>query len=122
MRRVLIFVLFALLGVVPLGAGSPVDGMFSQRAELKAGVWSTTRDFRGGEQAAVLALGQNDAPFNLEVSVFNAANELVAQDKADGTLTGNLVGVVWYPPADGPYRIEVRHPTPGVNTVYVAVK
>jgi len=120
MHRILALGLFGIMLLTPLSAGSPIDGSFSKPLDLTDEVFSLTKTFRGGERAAALAFAIRDAPGNMQLNVFNAANELVAEDKADGSLAGNIVGVVWYPPDDGEYRVEVRHPA--ARKIYVAIK
>jgi hypothetical protein len=120
MHRILALGLFGIMILTPLSVGSPIDGSFSKRTDLRDDAYSVTKTFRAGERASVLAFAIREAPTSLHISVFNAKNELVAEDKADGSLAGNIGGVIWYPSEDGEYRIEVR--MPGVREIYVAVK
>jgi hypothetical protein len=120
MHRILALGLFGVLMLAPLGAGSPIDGTFSKPLDLTDELFSATKTFRGGERASVLAFAMREAPGNMQLNVFNAANELIAEDKSEGNLAGSIVGVIWYPPADGEYRIEVRHPA--ARKIYVAIK
>jgi hypothetical protein len=115
MHRILALGLFAVMILTPLSVGSPIDGSFSKRIELREEVFSITKTFRAGERASALAFATREASGNMQISVFNAANELVTEDKSDG-----VGGVVWYPAEDGEYRVVVRHPA--AREVYVAVK
>jgi hypothetical protein len=85
--------------------------------------WSQTFAFRGGERAAVLAIGDhNESGIRLQVAVFDGKGALVAEDKGGSELASDYVGLVWYPPRDGEYRIDVSHNGAGVNKVYIAIK
>lgn len=120
MHRFLALALFGILILTPLGVGSPVDGTFSRPLDLIDETFTATKIFRNGERASVLAFAVGDAPGAMTVRVFGPANQLVAEDKSDGNLSGSIVGVIWYPPAEGEYRVEVRHPA--ARKIYVAIK
>lgn len=103
---------------------APEGGSWQSRVEIESkGLWKKTRTFRGGERAAVLAIGNHEEPgVQVHVAVFDAKGVLVAEDKGESELAGDFVGVVWYPPRDGDYRIEVRHSGSSANNVYIAIK
>jgi hypothetical protein len=102
---------------------SPTSGSWQSREEIGGKIWSTTRTFRGGERAAVLAIGDHEEPdVRVQIAVFDAKGVLIAEDKGDSELAGDYVGLVWYPPRDGDYRIEVRHSGADVNKIYIAIK
>jgi hypothetical protein len=133
MRRIVFCVLLVLLALVPLGRTSPVDRTFGGRVEIApSGPWVQKRNFLGGERACVLAIGDQTieikegehvkAPIvNLHVSIFDGKGTLIVEDKGNSDLTGDVVGVVWYPPRTGEYRVEVRNPGLA-RKVYVAIK
>jgi hypothetical protein len=126
MRRILILVALALLAFVPIGTTAPVGGAWSsgERVNVEPSrPWSKVMTFRAGERAAVLALGDHKPVVRLHVSVYDVArNQLVAEEKMDSEKSGDLAGVVWYPPRDGDYRIEVRHDGNSANKLYIAIK
>ena len=124
MRRILALAFFCSMALVPIGVGAPIDGSFSDGEALGPGkVYQRTKTFRAGERACVLAIGDTkSAVVNLEVSVFDQKDKLVASDKGTDTLVGDFICVIWYPPRDGEYRIEVRNPSAFVKSCYIAVK
>jgi hypothetical protein len=71
--------------------------------------------FQGGKPARVIVVGDHDPVADLEVLVFEVSEKgvdgkQVAHD--GGPEQGDRVGVVWYPPRTGSYRIVVRNPAP----------
>ena len=123
MRRVIPLVVLSLLALVPFGNSSPSDGSSATRPEVGSAPWTTTRNFRGGERACVFAFGDHKPVVNLHLLVYEVkSGSLVAEDKANNSLVGDYVGVVWYPPRTGDYKIELRNPGAEVNKCYVAIK
>ena len=122
MRRVIPLVVLALFALVPFGNSSPSSGSFStDKAETGQQPWTATRTFRGGERACVLAFSRKHEPvINLHLIVYDAKGNVVTEDKAKNNLVGDYVGVVWYPPRTGEYKIELR--SPQATQCYVAVK
>ena len=120
MRRLAFLVLASLSICTPFGVGSPIDGTTSQSARLTDDTWTTKRLFRGGERACVLAIGSQRDPGKLQVTVHDEKGNVVAEERAGDSLSGNIVAVMWYPPRDGEYRISVR--SPGASDCYVAIK
>jgi hypothetical protein len=113
----LFFPCFMILG---FGARSaPINGTWSDSVEIQSKVWSKTNTFRGGERASVMAIGDpKQAGVKLRVAVYDAKGTLIAEDKGES----DFVGLVWYPPRDGDYRVDVSHNGADVNNVYVAIK
>ena len=102
---------------------APLTGSWAKGVELESKVWLQTNKFRGGERAAVLAIGDHKDPgAKLRVAVYDAKGVLIAEDKGESELASDYVGLVWYPPRDGDYRVEVSHSGAGVNSVYIAIK
>jgi hypothetical protein len=102
---------------------SPTSGSWQKYEKIDSKAWSQKRTFRGGERAAVLAIGDHeDADLRVQIAVYDANGVLIAEDKGDGELAGDYVGLIWYPPRDGDYRIDVRHSGAGVSTIYIAIK
>jgi len=123
MRRNAVLAVLAFISLVPFGVSSPIDGTYGEKNDIGSQPWRTTRTFRGGERASVLALGARpDEEFvgKLHIKVFDAKGNLVAEDSGNSNLAGDFVGVVWYPPRTGEYRIEVH--SAKANEVYIAVK
>jgi hypothetical protein len=117
----LMILCFSILCITARSA--PINGSWSDRVEIESKVWSQTRTFRGGERAAVLAIGDHEEHgAKLQVAVFDAKGALIAADKGEGELASDYVGLVWYPPRDGDYRIEVSHSGAAANRIYIAIK
>lgn len=102
---------------------APIGGSWADKKEIGPKAWSTTRTFRAGERAAILAIGDHEERgVKLHVAVFDAKGVLIAEDKGDSELASDYVGLVWYPPRDGDYRIEVSHTGAAANGCYIAIK
>ena len=52
----------------------------------------------------MLAFASREDGANIEVTIRDAKGNVIAQDKA----AGNVAAVMWYPPRNGDYAIEVR--------------
>ncbi len=121
-NRILVSLGFMILcfAITTLGVRSaPINGSWSDYAEIESKVWSQTKRFRGGERAAVLAIGDHEeAGVKLRIAVYDAQGALIAEDKGES----DFVGVIWYPPRDEDYRIDVSHTGAAANKVYIAVK
>jgi hypothetical protein len=102
---------------------APIGGSWQSHVQVESKAWSQTRPFRGGERAAVLAIGDHkELGVQVHVAVFDAKGLLVAEDKGENELASDFVGLVWYPPRDGEYRIEVRQTGADTNKIYIAIK
>lgn len=123
MRYVIGIVLLSLPALVPFGQSSPIDGSYSN-SKIKVGSepWKMTKTFRGGERASVLAYGGNQPMVNLHLAVYDAKDNLIAEDKGNNELVGNYVGVVFVPPRTAEYRIELKSATGQPTGCYVAIK
>ena len=123
MRRILILVFLVSLALAPIGIGSPTDGSWADRKAVPAAdVLKISKSFRGGERACVLALGGQKEVANLRLEIYDPNGILVAEDKGNNSLTGDFVAVIWYPPRDGKYRIELHNPGAIANLCYIAIK
>ena len=123
MRHVVPLVLLSLLALVPVGVSSPVDGSSTSKHDVGPSPWTTTRSFRGGERATVLAFSLKHEPVvNLHLLIYDAKGNLVAEDKASNNLVGDYVGATWYPPRTGEYKIELRNPSGASVPCYIAIK
>jgi hypothetical protein len=70
--------------------------------------------FKGGERASVVVIGDHRPVVDLELYVYEVNEQgtegkLVAQDGGPGLK--DRVGVVWYPPRTATYRIVIRNPS-----------
>lgn len=75
--------------------------------------------FKGGERACVIALassGDDDQTHTLTLKVYDP------QDNEVGTDRGERTAVIWYPPRDADYRVEIRTTASDIGRCYVAVK
>ncbi len=102
---------------------APIGGSWQAHKKIEGKeAWSQTRAFRGGERAAVLAIGDHQDPsVRVQIAVFDAKGVLIAEDKGSEPAS-DYAGLVWYPPRDGDYRIVVRHSGVDANKVYIAIK
>src|SRR5688572_13485812 len=107
MRSIVLLGLLSLVTLVPIGVGAPVGDSLGKREEVGGDAVRKTIRFRGGERACVLAIGDHDPVVDIQVSVFDEKGNLVAEEKGNGTPVSDFVAVVWYPPRDADYRIEV---------------
>jgi len=115
------FLMLTAVGLVSLRAG-PVGGpQFVQQFKIPAaekdapGEEEMTVRFEGGRPARVIVVGDHKPVTDLELFVYEVSEKgregkQVAHD--GGPMQGDRVGVVWYPPRAGNYRIVVRNPAP----------
>jgi hypothetical protein len=123
MRRCAVIAVLAMSTLVPFGAGSPINGTYSDKNEILSQPWQTTRTFQGGERASVIALGNradNELIGKISIKILDAKGNLVVEDNGSNNLTGDFVGVAWYPPRTAEYRIEVH--SDKANKVWIAIK
>jgi hypothetical protein len=98
-----------------ISAGSVVGG------EMVPGQYSVQKTFRAGERACVLVIGDHKPVVDLTVTIYDAAGQVVVQDRGKGG-TGDFVAAIWYPPRTADYRIEVLSPGTDFNKCYIAIK
>jgi hypothetical protein len=73
----------------------------------EAGTWEIRRAYAAGQRACVIVIGDHDPVVDVEVRIYDSQKQLVA--KRRGTAAApDFVAVMWYPPRDETYRIEVR--------------
>jgi hypothetical protein len=70
--------------------------------------------FKGGERASVVVIGDHIPIVDLEIYVYEvneqgAEGKLVAQDGGPGLK--DRIAVAWYPPRTATYRIVIRNPS-----------
>jgi hypothetical protein len=132
MRRIVLAGVLALLTLVPFGKGAPVEGPSGASRIVPAG--TGTKDnitepgslqyqkaFRAGERACVIVIGDHDPIVDVEVKVYDAKDNLVAQDRGKDPAP-DFVAVMWYPPREQTYRIVVNSYGSVENKCYVAFK
>lgn len=127
----------ALLALLIAGAAlaGPVDGPTSFKIQVPAskgneiGEAEVTKDFRGGERACVLIVGDHRPVVDLELRVYevrpdSTEQKLVARDGGGK----DIIGAVWIPPRTGSYRIVIRNPSAFKKDInpfddcYIAIK
>ena len=121
MRRILALVVLSALISASLGVGSPIGGAWAKYVDVPD-VWTDTKTFRGGERATVMAVGENSPGASLTLAVYDPKGKLVAEDKGKEQPAGDVVAVIWYPPRNGDYRIEIRNSQGRVNRCYITIK
>src|SRR4051812_43121110 len=111
-RYVALFVLAALgLLYARWGEASPVKGTIILSQGRGGGrvvqEWSKTVQFKGGERACVVVMGDHNPILPITVEIFDEKGHPVAQDEpAKGvdepkTPGNDIAAVFWYPPRDG---------------------
>jgi hypothetical protein len=112
------------IGVAAVLRAEPVGGpKFLQPFNIPAahdgpfGEEERVMRFEGGRPARVILVGDHKPVADLEIFVFEVSEKgdgkLVAHD--GGPEQGDRLGVVWYPPRTGNYRIVVRNPAPATK-------
>jgi hypothetical protein len=93
------------VSLVRLAEPFPHRGSYLTSVKVQPGEKPTVIEerFRGGERACVILEGDHDPVMDVYVEVYDEQNRRVAFDHAGG----DICAVVWYPPRDGKYRIEV---------------
>jgi len=121
MKRIALLAVVAVMLAIPgPGGGSPVQGKHSlgrQRVPERAKV-QFKKEFRGGERACVIVTGDHDPIVDLGLYVYDQKGTLIAKDEAGG----DFVAVMWYPPRDAVYRIEISNPGETYNACYISLK
>jgi hypothetical protein len=85
-------------------------------------------EFRGGQRACVIVLGDHNPIAPLEIEIRDEKGKLVGRDEpaagvSDPKAKGNDVGaVIWYPPRDGYYTITVKNLGEQYNECWIAIK
>jgi hypothetical protein len=122
MMRALVVAGMIAIGVAAVLRAEPVGGpqyveAFRVPATKGSEIGEAEQVFRfeGGKPARVILIGDHNPVADLEIFVFEVSEKgvdgkLVAHD--GGPEQGDRLGVVWYPPRTGNYRIVVRNPAP----------
>jgi hypothetical protein len=129
------FAIVALLAALGAAVAGPVDGPTSMELRVPAskpgeiGEADFTREFKGGQRAAVIIVGDHRPVVDLEVRVYETSKDsteekLVARDGGGK----DILGAVWIPARTGSYRIVIRNPSeykPDTNPYdkcYIAIR
>jgi|SRR5262245_4043474 len=120
MKRSIVFLVMLLSGLlVGIGDGSPLTGKRAFAERIPGADSHIFREkFRGGQRACVIVRGDHKPVVNLALSVYDAKDELVAEDRGGG----DYVAVIWYPPRDALYKIKVHNPGIEYNDCYISLK
>jgi hypothetical protein len=113
-----------LLGAAALLLGSleagPITGksVIKYKLEPKETKKFERITFRGKERACVIVIGEKGTP--LWLFVRDQKGNLVRKDTPT---RGDDLAVIWYPPRDEAYTIEVQNPTEdSPNRFYIAIR
>jgi hypothetical protein len=113
---------FAALSLCMLGALSaslwaePISGSHSNGVRIGANDRHTLppEKFVGGRRACIIALVLEGD--EVTITVFDSKDRKIGSDK------GSRAAVIWYPPRDEEYRIEIVNHAADKARIYVAVK
>lgn len=121
MRRAgLGLMLLGLLLATGPAEGGPVRGGYHEWVQVEAGIPYLFEPvlFKGGERACVIVVGDLNPPMNITVKVFDHNKKLVARDERGG----DFAAVIWYPPENGLYQVEIQTDGSVFNRCYVSWK
>jgi hypothetical protein len=123
MTRLLVSTSLFALAVGAAAFAGPVDGpsTTAQRIEADAGKKVFQVEFRGGERACVIAIGDHEPPVPMAVIVYDEKMTKVAEDYGSEA-TPDYVAAMWYPPRTAKYLIEVRSQGKDYNKVFITVR
>jgi hypothetical protein len=127
MQRAMIYAGLLLLALVPFSRSAPVDGSFWQRKEIGAasagqpGMTPFSRTYAAGQRACVIVIGDHDPVVDVEIKVYDSKEQIVAEDRGSEQAK-DFVAVMWYPPRQETYRIEVYNYGQQYNKCSIAIK
>jgi hypothetical protein len=133
MRRTFFLGVFALLGLVPVGIGSPVEGPSASNKRVPAGtvgeggkitepgIYEFSKVYAAGQRACVIVIGDHKPVVDVEIKVFDSKNNLIVQDRGQEPAR-DFVAVMWYPPRQEIYRVAVHSYGKEYNECYIAIK
>jgi hypothetical protein len=117
-----------LLAVVPFGSGAPLEGtswtkrkVARSQSETEPGTVEITQTFAAGQRACAIVIGDHDPVVDVEVKVYDSKKQLVAQERGQQPAQ-DFVAVMWYPPRQETYTIEIRNYGKDYNVCSVAIK
>lgn len=120
MCRLAIVVLLAFPVIASSAAAGPLKFYKAGRRRVEKDKALTFKwPFKGGERACVLVEGDRDPSMKISVKVYDVKTKrLVGEDTFE-----DFCAVIWYPPRDGEYRIEIAlHNAPIYNLCFIALK
>jgi hypothetical protein len=126
MSRTVCLIGILLFAMVPVTSGEPVDGSSwsSKKVEPahgnEPGILEISQAFVAGRRACVIVIGDHKSVAELEVKVYEKQT-LVAERRGLAP-SQDFVAVMWYPPRQETYRIEVRNYGKDYNACSIAIK
>ncbi len=118
-RLVFLGSLALILSLPASGGSSPLKGKHAAKEKIsEQSALPLEMEFKGGERACVIVRGDHRPVVDLRVTVYDAQGKVVAKDDRGG----DIVTVIWYPPRDAVYRIEIVNPGEAYNVCYVSFK
>jgi hypothetical protein len=132
MRRWFVLAGLQIIGIASSLAAGPIDGPRTfgltvpagrqgQGGDILPGRQRVQLDCRGGARACVVAVGDHKPAVEMGIAVFDEAGKKITEDAGSGEAP-DFVAVIWYPPRDGKYTVEVRSKGLEHNEVTVSVK
>ncbi len=119
MARTFGWMTLVLLALVSTVGSAPVAGphtLFKFRVAA-GGEADFTEEFQAGRRACVIAVGDHNPPVELGVTVYDEANNLLAQDKGL-----DFAAAMWYPPREAKYNIVLKNFGVEFNDMYLVFK
>jgi hypothetical protein len=128
MARLVWSLALVLLMLAPLSHGAPVDGtswskkrVEGARSATEPGTLDISQAFAAGQRACVIVIGDHNPIVDVEVKVYDSKDQLVAQQRGQDP-SQDFVAVMWYPPRQQTYRIEICNYGKDYNECSVAIK
>lgn len=132
MRHSLLPAAFVAAALTLSAAAGPVEGPKTSQIKIEAGRKGAGGElipgralfqveYRGGERACVMAVGDHKPPVPMAIIVYDDKKNKVAEDYGSEEAP-DYVAAFWYPPRDGRYTIEVRSAGVEYNAVFLSVR
>ena len=134
MRRWIPWALLAACAAAPLALAGPLPGPMTLRVRLEAAEQGPggeliprkgalrPLDFRGGERACVIVSGDHKPPVKMTVTIYDEKRTRKIAEDAGSEDAPDILAVIWYPPRDGKYVIEISHNGKEYNDVVISLK
>jgi hypothetical protein len=131
MRWLVCMVLLGCAAAYPLLAG-PIDGPHTKQVRIEAGPLGPGDkptpgkrafqfEFRGGERACVIAVGDHKPVVPMAIVVVDEKMTTVAEDYGSEQVP-DFVAAIWYPPRTAKYTVIVQSVGKEYNEVYLTVR
>lgn len=113
-----VLLVFSLL--IPLAVAGPVGGRKVVNMEIEAKtVFTFFAEFKGRERANVIAIGDGRSP--LLLFAYDTEGNCIARDiELNGTPDDRTI--IWYPPRNQKYKIEVQNTGVVKNTAKIVIR